>query len=240
MKGKKGLKGLERLSYVFKDRGLLQQALIHRSYIHENPALGLKSNERFEFLGDAVLSAVIAHLLIQRFPEVDEGELSRLRASLVNEATLARIAITLDLGQFIFLGKGERKSGGREKPSILADTYEAVIGAVYLDGGFQEVFRLVENHFSDALDEAFQEEVIRDYKTTLQEYTQESFKTIPQYVLVGGYGPEHNKVFEVEVLIDGRGFGSGKGRSKKEAEQRAAQEAISKFKIQNLKFNLES
>lgn len=228
MKGKKELKGLmERLSYTFQDIGLLQQALVHRSYVNERPGLGLESNERLEFLGDAVLSTVVSHLLTQEFPDADEGELSRLRAGLVNEAILASHARRLDLGRFISLGKGEELTGGRDKSSILADTYEAVIGAVYLDGGFEGAYHLISSHFSHILKEPWNKG--RDYKTELQEYTQESFKELPRYILIGEKGPEHNKVFEVEVLIKGEVFGKGKGRSKKEAEQKAAQEALGRL-----------
>lgn len=231
MKGRKGLKGLmERLSYTFQDIGLLQQALVHRSYINERPGLGLESNERLEFLGDAVLSVVVSHLLTQGFPDADEGELSRLRAGLVNEAILANLARRLDVGRFISLGKGEELTGGRDKPSILADTYEAMIGAVYLDGGFEGAFHLISSHYSYILKESWKKG--RDYKTEFQEYTQESFKELPWYILIGEKGPEHNKVFEVEVLIKGQVFGRGKGRSKKEAEQKAAQEALRRLKIE--------
>lgn len=228
-----GIKNLEhKLKLKFKSISLLQNALVHRSYINERQGTGLKSNERMEFLGDAVLSAVVSHLLITRFPEMDEGGLSKLRARLVNESTLSSIARELDIGQHILLGRGEEITGGREKPSILADAYEAIIAAIYLDSGFNKAFKFVASRFEKLLEEFPASEISRDYKTEFQEYIQDIFKTSPKYCLVKESGPEHDKIFEVKVLIKGEDFGKGIGRSKKEAEQNAAKNAMERLKTE--------
>lgn len=230
---KKELEALAlRLSYRFNDSGILEQALVHRSFLNEKAAdQNIKNNERLEFLGDAVLSTAISHLLIEKFPDADEGRLSKFRARLVNENTLAKLAADIELGRFLLLGKGEEITGGREKPSILSDAYEAVIAAVYLDGGFEAAFLLVSRQFSNLIDEvAVTAEISRDYKTELQEQTQELFKAAPTYELISETGPEHNKVFEVEVLIKGERFGKGQGKAKKEAEQQAAMETLERLK----------
>lgn len=231
MADKKELEKLaSRLSYSFNDIGILEQALVHRSFLNERPEQNIKNNERLEFLGDAVLSAAISDLLIKRFPDADEGKLSKFRARLVNETTLAKLATDIELGRFLLLGKGEEITGGREKPSILSDAYEAVIAAVYLDGGFLAAFPLVSKQFSNLIDEVSGTEIFRDYKTELQEQTQELFKAAPIYELISETGPEHNKIFEVEVLIKGERFGKGRGKAKKEAEQRAAMETLEMLK----------
>lgn len=220
----------ERLSYRFTDINILAQALIHRSFINEKTAQDVKSNERFEFLGDAILSAVISRILLEKFPDADEGRLSKFRARLVNESTLARLAADIELGRFLLLGKGEEITGGREKPSILSDAYEAVIAAVYLDGGFEAAFSLISRQFSNLTDEVSVTDISRDYKTELQEEAQEIFKTSPRYRLISDAGPEHDKIFEAEVLIGDEVFGSGRGKSKKEAEQMAAMAALERLK----------
>lgn len=220
----------ERLKYKFKDINLLQNALIHRSYVNEKGRIGLESNERMEFLGDSILSATVSHLLINRFPDKDEGDLSKLRARLVNESTLSGIASELSLGQYIMLGRGEDTTGGREKASILADTYEAVIAAIYLDRGFNRAFKFIASQFERLLEEFPFSEISKDYKTEFQEYAQDIFKTSPRYCLVKESGPEHNKAFEVNVIIKNEIFGSGKGRSKKEAEQEAAKAGLERLK----------
>lgn len=228
---KTGLEDLcSRLSYAFRDIHILEKALIHRSFLNERPELGIENNERMEFLGDAVLSTAISHLLLKRFPDADEGRLSKFRARLVNENTLAELAMAIELGKFLLLGKGEELTGGREKPSILSDAYEAVIAAVYLDGGFEKAFSLVSMQFSTLLEEVSITDVSRDYKTELQEQSQELFKIAPIYKLVSETGPEHNKIFEVEVLIKGERFGKGQGKAKKEAEQQAAMETLERLK----------
>lgn len=219
-----------RLSYSFNDISILEQALVHRSFLNERGDQNMDNNERLEFLGDAVLSAAVSHLLIKRFPDADEGALSKFRARLVNENTLAKLAMDIELGEHLLLGKGEELTGGRGKPSLLSDAYEAVIAAVYLDGGFEPAFSLVERQFSLLIQDVSVADASMDYKTELQEQTQEIFKAAPGYRLISETGPEHNKVFEVEVLINGERFGRGHGKAKKEAEQRAAMEGLEKIK----------
>jgi len=219
-----------RLSYKFNDMSILEQALVHRSFLNEKVDQNIQNNERLEFLGDAVLSTAISHLLIEKFPDADEGRLSKFRARLVNESTLAKLAMAIELGRFLLLGKGEELTGGREKPSILSDAYEAVIAAVYLDGGFERAFSLVSSQFSLFLEDVSVTEISRDYKTELQEQSQELFKVAPVYQLISETGPEHNKIFEVEVLIKGERFGKGQGKAKKEAEQQAAMETLERLK----------
>jgi len=212
----------ERLGYSFRRLELLQEALTHRSY-------GKPDNERLEFLGDSVIELVVSHLLFETFPEQREGELSKMRSSLVKEEALAEVARRINLGRFILLGKGEETTGGRDKDSILAGALEAVLAAVYLDGGFEEAFRVVKELFDDAVRGMAKTWSDRDFKTRLQEYTQARFKEVPQYKVVQERGPEHDKIFQVVVTARGRIWGRGSGRSKKEAEQRAAEEALRKL-----------
>ncbi|MBI5682486.1 MAG: ribonuclease III [Deltaproteobacteria bacterium] len=224
----------KKLGYEFKDIGLLKKALIHTSYLNEKMEEGLKeSNERMEFLGDSILSAVITHLLTTRYPEMDEGGLSKLRARIVSEPTLSHAAMGLSVGQYIFLGKGEELTGGREKPSMLADAFEAIIGAMYLDKGFDKTFDTVKGYFDTLLSKFSNNIISLDYKTDLQEYVQGRFKTVPQYRLIDKVGPEHDKTFIVNVVISGEMMGTGRGKSKKEAEQQAAREALIKLKYQD-------
>ncbi|NIQ37285.1 MAG: ribonuclease III [Proteobacteria bacterium] len=217
------------ITYRFRDSDLLIQALTHRSHAHENLQSKLVENERLEFLGDAVLNFVISHLLIERFADKSAGELTRMRASIVNEKALARTSKRIGLGRFILLGKGENQSGGREKSSILADCYEAVIGAVYLDGGYGEVFQLVKSHFSGVLTRLRRKVPRQNFKNLLQERTQSLYHAIPQYSLVKESGPDHDKEFKISVSVDGVVMGLGKGRTKKDAEQGAAERALSKL-----------
>lgn len=219
------------LGYRFQSVDLMQQALVHRSYAHERAETGLDDNERLEFLGDSVLSLVISHLLLMKFPQADEGNLSRMRASLVNEGRLAAIAVDLGLGDLMRLGKGEEMSGGRNKPSILADAVEALLGAVYLDGGLDAAFQVVRRLFEEKLEQVAAEEdplrrLDKDFKTQLQEATQAKKRMVPQYVVEREEGPDHDKVFYVTVSLEGRLLARGVGKSKKAAEQDAAQKAL--------------
>ncbi len=217
------LKALQKvLSYTFKNEGSLLQALTHKSYANEKKGL-LTDNERLEFLGDAVLDLAISHLIMEKFPNLSEGEMSKLRASVVNEGSLAVMAKGIGLDQYLLLGHGEELSGGRKKPSILADSFEAVIAAIYMDGGFEEAFRTVSGHFSKLLSKT---DLYIDYKTRLQEFTQERLKCMPVYNLKSTSGPDHARMFEVELQIEGRLYGTGNGKTKKEAEQEAAREAL--------------
>ncbi len=216
---------LERaLNYRFHRVALLNQALTHKSYVHEQrePA---QHNERLEFLGDAVLGLVIGDYCYGRFADLAEGELSKLRASLVNEANLARIARRLQLGSYLLVGRGEELTGGRTKASLLADTFEAVLAAIYLDTSLQDVYQVVLRCFQEDL-ESVLNQGHKDYKSDLQEYTQEKFGCVPTYIVVHEHGPDHDKVFEVELAIRGQLRGVGVGKSKKEAEQAAARKVL--------------
>jgi len=214
-----------KLGYCFRDRRLLEMALTHKSYLNENPAPNREDNERLEFLGDAVLNLTVGHLLMECQPLRTEGELSRSRALVVNEAGLARVADELCLGEWLFLGKGEEQTGGRHKPSLLADACEAVTAAIYLDGGFDAAFRVVRQLFDPRLREA-RDPANVDFKTRLQERAQGQLHCSPRYSVVGEAGPDHDKIFEVALTLSGREVSRGRGRSKKEAEQRAAAQAL--------------
>jgi len=220
------LSKLEKLiGHTFKDSALLEQALIHSSYANEHTEEKIQDNERLEFLGDAVINLIAGHMLMKRYPEMKEGDLSRIRARLVNESSLAKIARSLELGMFIQLGKGEIQSSGREKKSILADTYEAVIAAVYLDGGFEASFTIVDRHFSSFISSTLLEATIHDYKSRLQELVQMTYRITPVYRVISETGPDHDKTFEVMIKIKDISA-TGKGKNKKSAEQDAAGKAL--------------
>lgn len=216
----------DKLGYVFRDVTLLKCALSHKSYANEKRLGALAHNERLEFLGDAVLELGVSDLLIRRFPESQEGELSKIRASLVNETALAEQARRIDLGKHIFLGKGEELCSGREKNSLISDAFEAVLGAIYLDGGFQKAFAIISKIFGPEVARAGTEDISRDYKTKLQEEVQTRFREPPEYRLVGEIGPDHAKVFQVHLYVKGEKISEGSGKSKKQAEQNAAQTAL--------------
>jgi ribonuclease III len=233
-----------RLGYHFRDRGLLEQALTHSSFAHEQeqkatdkvtdknvgPTSLVQSHyERLEFLGDAVLDLAIGHLLMQQFAEAEEGDLTQYRARLVNESGLAELALELDLDQMLLLGKGEDSTGGRKKPSILASGYEAVVAAVYLDGGYEAAFNLIQHHFQARLARLSEAETIQDSKTRFQELVQAKHKLAPSYRVIQERGPDHNKEFLVVLLVAGRELARAWGKSKKEAERKAAEEAIQKL-----------
>jgi ribonuclease III len=213
------------IGYDFQDADLLAQALCHSSYVNETADESMRNNERLEFLGDAVLNLAIGHLLMQRYPELREGDLSRMRAALVNETQLADIARRVDLGPFLKLGKGELQSNGQDKDSILADAFEALLAAVYLDGGFQKVFELIGAHFSEAIESVKKPADQKDYKSRLQELVQCSRHVTPRYELVSATGPDHDKTFRTRISI-GRRHVEGEGKSKKAAEQEAARKAL--------------
>ncbi len=214
------------LGVRFKDTGLRRMALTHRSHAFEQDST--ETNERLEFLGDAVLGLVVTDLAYARFPDLAEGELAKLRAATVNMLTLADIARELGLGQEILLGKGEELSGGRDKTSIVADAMEAVLGAVYLDRGLGAARDLIERLFWPRMAAYARGEGDRDYKTGLQELAAQDVGTIPQYRVIEE-GPDHAKEFTATVYIGGEAYGSGDGRSKKEAEQHAAREAYDRL-----------
>ena len=219
------LAGLEaRLKHRFSNRELLFQALTHRSYAVERH--DSTDNERLEFLGDAVLDLLVGELLFLRFPDAPEGDLTKMRASLVNEGSLAARAREIGLDGFIRLGRGEEKTQGRSKPSILANVFEAVLGAIYLDGGLEAARSFLEALFSPLLEGDFSREFDMDYKTRLQEFTQARFREAPRYVVEETSGPAHHRLFHVAVHLRGKALARGSGRSKKEAERSAAREAL--------------
>ncbi|MHC1742723.1 MAG: ribonuclease III [Syntrophobacteraceae bacterium] len=221
------------LCYRFSDSSLLLRALVHRSYVHDSGHADEKDNETLEFLGDSVLGLAISHLLFQRFPDYTEGDLSRIRSSIVNERELARLASDLGLGEHLLLGKGEELTGGRQKPSLLADTLEAILAAVYLDGGLTETFAIVERLFSPYFASDHIEHPLKnldkDFKTQLQELAQARFKVTPTYSLIKEEGPDHEKIFFMEVYLGDAMLERGSGKSKKEAQQDAASRAIRKL-----------
>lgn len=214
----------EVLGYEFRDKSLLENALTHSSYANENRAAGAASNERLEFLGDSVLGMVTADHLYRAHPDMPEGELTRTRAALVCEGSLYEVAKRWNLGQYLRLGRGEESGGGRERTSILADAVEAVLAAIYLDGGIGTARKAIHRFILSAEERA--EAANRDYKTALQELVQRRSGQTLTYRLAGENGPDHAKVFAVEVELNGVPIGSGEGRSKKEAEQMAAKSAI--------------
>lgn len=215
----------EKLGHRFHDPALCEAALTHKSWMNETHESDRTDNERLEFLGDAVLALAVSHLLMRESPELPEGELSKGRAALVNEAGLAEVSETLDLGQWIFLGRGEEQAGGRQKRSLLCNAFEALVGAVYLDGGFAAAFAVVERLFAPLMVEA-PAHAGRDFKSRLQEVSQARLQIAPTYTVVSQHGPEHNKVFEVAILLGDREYGRACGRSKKEAQQNAAELAL--------------
>ena len=216
----------KKLGYRFRDRGLLEHAMTHSSYANEHRGKGLTSNERLEFLGDSVLGVVVADYLFHRYPNMPEGELTRTRAALVCEGSLYEVARSLDLGRCLRLGKGEDAGGGRKRPSILADATEAVLAAVYLDGGMEAVRAIIQTLI---LDREREKSVGRDYKTALQELVQRKPGAAVSYHLVRESGPDHCRSFEMEASVDGSVIGTGAGRTKKEAEQMAAKAALEKL-----------
>jgi ribonuclease III len=220
------------ISYRFQNGDLLFRALVHRSYAYENPDIAA-DNETLEFLGDSVLGLAISHLLLELFPDYDEGELSRLRSSIVNERELAQIALSINLGDFLLLGKGEELSGGRLKSSLLANALEALLAAVYLDGGLASAVSLVKRMFHDYLENREEEYILKaldkDYKTQLQEITQARLKLTPTYFLEAEEGPDHDKTFHMSVSMGEMLLARGSGKSKKEAQQEAARSALEKI-----------
>ena len=216
----------KKLNYTFRDPGLLGEALSHSSYANEHRSAGLRSNERLEFLGDSVLGFVTAEFLFLQHPDLPEGDLTRIRAALVCEQSLYEVARKLDLGRYLKLGRGEEAGGGRERTSILADATEAVFAAVYLDGGIGAASQLIHRVLLDAEKEEAVEERRKDYKTALQELIQRTPGRTITYQLVEETGPDHCRVFVMEVSVDGRVAGWGEGRSKKEAKQAAAKAAL--------------
>ena len=213
------------LGHSFRDASLCETALTHKSWMNEAQDSGRTDNERLEFLGDAVLALVTSDLLMRRFPDQPDGELSKARAAIVNESGLAQVAENLSLGQWIFLGRGEEQAGGRLKRSLLANTFEALLGAIYLDGGFDAVFRVAERLFAPLIAEV-PTAASKDFKSRLQELAQARLQLAPTYTVLSEQGPDHAKTFEIAILIGEKEYGRAFGRSKKEAQQNAAQQAL--------------
>ncbi len=219
----------ERLGYTFGDRGILLQAMTHTSFGHEflhEKSIAQRDNERLEFLGDAILDVIVSDILLEAFPNANEGQLSKMRAAVVNEKTLALVAKSIRLHDCIRLGKGEAQTNGQEKPSILSSAFEALIAAIYLDGGFNAVYPVVRHLFAPLFAEERELVSFYDHKTQLQEIVQARWKVTPSYHLIGSNGPDHAKTFEVEVRMNGKAMAAASGSSKKEAEQNAARTAI--------------
>lgn len=220
------MEDLERkIGYQFKNKALMKEAITHSSYAKERKSQHIKYNERLEFLGDAVLSIVVSDYIFKHCPELPEGELTKLRASLVCEKSLFEFAKMIDLGKYLILSKGERNNGGAERPSILSDAFEALIAAIYIDGGYEPASKHILNFVIPTIKNS-KTKKNKDYKTTLQEIVQKNPGEKLEYVLVAESGPDHNKHFVVEVHLNSNVIGKGGGRSKKEAEQQAAHEAL--------------
>jgi ribonuclease-3 len=222
-----------RIGYRFKDRGMLEHALTHRSRVHEDASGGVFDNESLEFLGDSVLGFVIADILFRQFPQHNEGQKSKLKASIVSAASLARLGEKINLGEFLILGRGEEKTGGRRKLALIADGYEALIAAIYLDGGIEPVRGFIERQFAELVEEAKRSggdtTFTADYKSALQEWLQSHDRGLPVYRLAAEIGPAHRRMFDVEVLVDGEPIARAEGKSKKEAAQAAAKLALERL-----------
>jgi len=220
------------IDYRFRDRGLLEHAMTHTSRANEDVSGGVTDNESLEFLGDAILGFVIADMLFKEFPSFDEGQKSKIKAALVSTVTLARQAERLAIGDHLLLGRGEEKTGGRHKQALLADTYEALIAAIYLDGGIEQARSFILGDFAPLVAEIRRDGLAgQDHKSALQEYLQSRDEPLPEYRLTGTLGPDHRKLFQVEVLVRGKALAEATGASKKEAEQEAARLALERFRV---------
>ena len=219
----------EILGLSLEDLSLLEQAMVHSSYVNENPDLVPGSNERLEFLGDAVLGLIVAEKLYQDFPEMAEGDMTKLRAALVRQETLARLAEAVKLGDYLYLGKGEEASGGRHKPVNLAGALEALIAAIFIDRGSAVARDFVQKMFDEEVAKVISQSTAVDYKSQLQEFVQSSQQMTPAYRLTGATGPDHDKRFTVEVIAGDTVLGWGSGRSKKLAETEAARSALKRL-----------
>jgi len=208
------------LEYEFKDRSLILEALTHKS------CKKAKNNERLEFLGDAVLDLVVGEYLFHKFPHIDEGKLSKMRASLVNEDGFKKLAQRLNIGKYLLLSTAEEHNKGREKPSLLSNAYEALMGAIYLESGLDKVKKITYKLLEEVYPKIDLDSIFKDYKTTLQEFTQEHFGVIPEYKMISSKGPDHKKEFEMAVLVEGKEIARAIGKSKKAAHQKVAQIAL--------------
>src|SRR6476660_753163 len=222
-----------RIGYRFRDRGLLEHALTHRSRVHEDASGGVFDNESMEFLGDSVLGFAIADMLFRQFPQHNEGQKSKVKASIVSAASLARLGEKINLGEFLILGRGEEKTGGRQKQALIADCYEALIAAIYLDGGTEAARGFIERQVADLIEEARRSGAhaafTEDYKSALQEWLQSHDRGLPAYRLAAELGPANRRVFDVEVVVNGLPIARAEGKSKKEAAQAAAKLALERL-----------
>ena len=218
----------KKINYEFQDVKLLKEALTHSSYSNEYKKIKNRNNERLEFLGDSILGLIISNYLFRLKKELPEGELTKIRAAIVCERSLKEVAKSIQLGEYLYLGKGEESTGGRTRDSILADATEALIAAIYLDGGFRKATDFVLEHMGDIISQAIQGKIMRDYKTQLQELIQKDNKENINYKLVDQLGPDHDKTFKMNVFLGEKLIGTGIGKSKKEAEQEAAKDAMEK------------
>jgi ribonuclease-3 len=221
----------KKIGYKFKKKSLIREALTHKSYAKEKTGDTVQYNERLEFLGDSVLGLVISHYLFNTYPGYTEAEFSKIKAYVVQESTLSGAASRLGIGSHLYLGKGEETSGGRKKISLLANALEALLAAIYLDGGFKNVRQFVLRTLESETKKIIKKDLLYDYKTRLQEVVQEKFRVLPKYRMHKEEGPEHMKIFEVNVFIDDEFYGTGTGRSKKEAAQKAARAGLKKLKV---------
>jgi ribonuclease III len=219
-------KAEQALNLTFSDKALLQRALTHRSYINENPDYPLEDNERLEFLGDAILDFITGEYLYHHFPEMAEGQLTNFRSALVRTETLAKFASDLNLGEFLYLGKGEEEGGGRNRKAILCDAFEAMIGALYLERGIEFTRQFVQEMIEPALEEVLNADSQKDAKSRLQEVAQSHFQMTPTYRTIKEEGPDHAKEFTVEALVGEKSYGKGCGFSKQSAAQAAAEKAL--------------
>lgn len=216
------------LGYSFSEIKLLNKALTHKSYVNETGE-DLKHNERFEFLGDSVIDLIVSEYLVRKHKDYNEGVLSKIRAGVVNESCLAKLALKIDLGAYLLLGRGEEMSGGRKKASLLANAYEAMAGAIYFDSDLNTAAKVLLPSIKNEIKNYIETPESRDYKSDLQEYTQNKLSCIPAYMVTREFGPDHEKQFEVVVTMKKKNHGTGIGRSKKEAEQAAAKMALEGF-----------
>jgi len=225
----------DKIQYKFREKKLLKHALIHRSYGNENWEYKTINYERLELLGDAVLDLVVTEYLYKHFEDHTEGELAKLKAMAVSEPVLAKISTKLELGKYFLLSKGEELTGGRNRPSILGDVFEAILGAIYLDSDFETAKKIGLIHLKEEVRNIEKNEELIDFKTILQEFSQKIFKEVPIYEVLEEVGPDHNKVFKIGVVIDSKIVGEGQGKNKKAAEQEAAKNACKGLNISNEK-----
>ncbi len=219
----------EKIGYQFKEKSLLEEALTHKSFAREKPGASVPDNERLEFLGDAVLELIISSYLFKAYPQYSEAELSKIKAYIGQESTLADSAREIGIGSHLHLGKGEAASGGKNKPSLLSNAFEAILAAIYLDGGMQKAENFTLINLENKINELIRKDLLFDFKTRFQEVVQEKYGVLPGYRVHKEEGPEHMKVFEVNVYIKNNFYGTGRGRSKKEADQKAAETGLKKI-----------